>query len=188
MCLMEDKCYLHRVHDTESISSRADLYSSSLLKHCNLRSMRAGSSSRSTASCLACKKQNLFTGKIGGRRNEQARTQKVTHIFPAHLSIEIIKQGPLSFADLTVDNRLGDSILQGFRYHANIWGHIRSNPPEMCIRVTIIRRSWRVCSSGISRSRRICSSGISSSSLVNFLWELAEELHSQICWLHINQP
>ena len=186
---MEHKCYLHRVHDTESISSRADLYSSSLLKHCNLRSMRAGSSSRSTASCLACKNKIYLLEKNARRWNEQARTQrKVTHIFPTHLSIEIIKQGPLSFADLTVDNRLGDSILQGFRYHANIWGHIRSNPPEMCIRVTIIRRSWRVCSSGISRSRRICSSGISSSSLVNFLWELAEELHSQICWLHINQP
>jgi len=51
--------------------------------------------------------------------NEQSKN-KVTHIFTAHLSIEMVKQGPLGFTDLTVNNRLGDSILQRFRYHANV--------------------------------------------------------------------
>jgi len=169
----------HRVHATASISSRADLYSSSLLKHCSLRSMRAGSSSRSTASCLAWKKKQNLSSECLTRWavNKVRKTKKVTHIFPAHLTVEMVKQGPLGFTDLTVNNRLGDSILQRFRYHANVWGHIRSNPPEVCISVTII---WR--------RGRVCSSRISSSSLFNFLWELAEELHRQICWLHINQP
>ena len=124
------------------------------------------------------KKQNLSSECLTRwAANKVRKTKKVTHIFPAHLTVEMVKQGPLGFTDLTVNNRLGDSILQRFRYHANVWGHIRSNPPEVCISVTII---WR--------RGRVCSSRISSSSLFNFLWELAEELHRQICWLHINQP
>jgi len=42
----------HLAQDTASISSRADLYSSSLLAHPSLRSIKAGSSSNKAKSCL----------------------------------------------------------------------------------------------------------------------------------------
>lgn len=47
----------HRAHDTESISSLADLYNSSLLAHFCLLSINAGSSASKCASCLACRGQ-----------------------------------------------------------------------------------------------------------------------------------
>jgi hypothetical protein len=94
-----------------------------------------------------------------------------TYIFAGHLSIEVVQQGPIGFSDLTMNNSLGYSILQCIRYHANVRGYIRSNPPEVCVCVPIRRRSGRVFSS----------------SPVHFLWKLAEELHCQIRGLHINQ-
>lgn len=48
--------HLHLTQATESISSLADLYSSSLLAHCSRRSINAGSSSSNCTSCLACRK------------------------------------------------------------------------------------------------------------------------------------
>lgn len=44
----------HLTHATESTSSLADLYNSSLLAHCSLRSIKAGSSSNNCTSCLLC--------------------------------------------------------------------------------------------------------------------------------------
>uniref|UniRef100_A0A2P2J3C9 Uncharacterized protein n=1 Tax=Rhizophora mucronata TaxID=61149 RepID=A0A2P2J3C9_RHIMU len=44
----------HLIHDTESISSLAALYNSSLLTQFCLLSINVGSSSNNSASCLPC--------------------------------------------------------------------------------------------------------------------------------------
>lgn len=109
------------------------------------------------------------------------------HLFPSYLGVEVMEQILSGLFDLTINNCLGNCDPECVGHHTDIRWYIWTDPPKMCICVTIIPYWITRWFSLSSTAWRRWVSAVCRPTYLSFLGEFSKKIDCQVRRLHIHQ-